>query len=300
MAAGSAYELVAEALDCEASTLSIESGLGKHPRWDSLGHAAVIVALEERCAIAVTEENIRRYGQMKSIVELFRRQSGECMGFDARWEDEIYGGGRMLNRYPSEVVVSFILSSFPAAQRNGRRVLDIGCGAGNNLCFLAREGFDVVGVDGSKTAIEFARNQLEREKLKAELVVGDFSSLELDNESIDCVIDRCSITHNRRAVIERVLDEVRRILKPGGLFFSQVFSELMADREFGRDLGDGSRDLFSAGYFANVGLTFFAARSDIAELYTGRFEERQIRHALVEDGAGRIESAVWNTVWRRS
>jgi len=293
------FELVADALDCDVASLSAESGLGRHPKWDSLGHVAVIVALEEHFGITISDETVRHYDNMEAIKALFQHRGEAPVGFDARWESDVYGKGRMLNRYPSEEIVSFILSTFPANQRRSLRVLDLGCGAGNNVCFLAREGFEVVGIDGSQTAIEFARQRLADENLHAELMVRDFSTLGLDHSSFDCVIDRGALTHNRRQVIEAALDEVRRVLKPGGVFFSQMFSSAMADREFGQALGDGSYDFFSGGYFSDIGLTFFAGREDIAELFATRFDELQIRHTIVADGNERVESAMWNNVWRR-
>ena len=55
------------------------------------------------------------------------------------------------------------------------KVLEIGCGTGSNIWFLAREGFDVFGLDGSQTAILKTREKLDREQLSAELNVGDGS-----------------------------------------------------------------------------------------------------------------------------
>jgi 2-polyprenyl-3-methyl-5-hydroxy-6-metoxy-1,4-benzoquinol methylase len=291
--------LVATALNCEVSTLSATSGLNAHPHWDSLGHVSVVTALETHYGVVLNDESIRRFEHMDAIIELHRRLVQDEGGFDSRWETDIYGRGRMLNDYPSEPVVSFVMRAFPTSKdRAGKRVLDLGCGAGNNVRFLAREGFQVVGVDGSASAITVARQRLEADGLNAELTVMDFGELELPAATFDCVIDRCAITHNRRAAIETVLDKVRGALKPGGLFFSEMFSTRTADREYGHALGDGSYRSFTAGYFADVALTFFADREDIDALFGRCFANRSIEHVVIENGEGRVLTASWITVWQ--
>jgi hypothetical protein len=61
--------------------------------------------------------------------------------FDPVW-DEIYGQGRHFNHYPYDAVVSFVFNNRPGDRpRDQVRVLEVACGAGNNLWFAAREGF---------------------------------------------------------------------------------------------------------------------------------------------------------------
>ena len=58
------------------------------------------------------------------------------------WEKTIYASGKQLNLYPYDSVVSFIFRSYPRQKpRHQVHVLEIGCGAGNNLWFISREGF---------------------------------------------------------------------------------------------------------------------------------------------------------------
>ena len=58
-------------------------------------------------------------------------------------------------KYPAIDVVRFVARHFyRAADRQRVRILEIGCGTGANLWYLAREGFDAVGLDGSEVAIE--------------------------------------------------------------------------------------------------------------------------------------------------
>lgn len=58
------------------------------------------------------------------------------------------------------------------------RALDLGCGTGANTLFLAEHGFDAVGVDFSKVAVEQARAAADRRALanRARFVVGDVTA----------------------------------------------------------------------------------------------------------------------------
>ena len=116
------------------------------------------------------------------------------MSLNPFWEDEIYAQGMHQNRYPYDSVVTFIFRNFRRdVKRNDIRILEVGCGCGNNLWFAAREGFKIFGVDGSPSAIEYANRRLEEDGLAGDLRVSDFASLPFESEYFDFVIDRCSI-----------------------------------------------------------------------------------------------------------
>jgi SAM-dependent methyltransferase len=207
-------------------------------------------------------------------------------GWHIAWEENVYSKGRHLNRYPYHAVVSFILTRFnsiPFEDREKIKILELGCGAGNNLWFAAREGFSVAGIDGSKTAVEYARNRLAKEGLKGDLRVGDFSSLPWPNESFDVVLDRAALACVHRNVIKSALEESRRVLKPGGKMLSIIYSSGHPGRQFGRHLGDNDYDNFTGGCFQGLGLAHFCTREEIDVLYSSRFKIFSIVHILEED-----------------
>ena len=69
--------------------------------------------------------------------------------------DKNYLNGRF-NRYPYDRVVSFILNNFSSGNRSTKRILDLGCGGGNHIKFLAEEGFNYYGIDGSEESIRLS------------------------------------------------------------------------------------------------------------------------------------------------
>src|SRR5712664_4395338 len=69
------------------------------------------------------------------------------------------------------------------------RVLDVGCGTGENALYLAGNGFSVIGVDLSNRAIGVARAKVAERKLKADFQIGNALSLDFKNGFFDNVID---------------------------------------------------------------------------------------------------------------
>lgn len=142
------------------------------------------------------------------------------------WEAS-YAAGSRVQRYPWDVVVSFVY-------RYGRpadRILEVGCGTGANLWFAAREGFEVFGVDISAAAIRYARDRFAGEGLGGDFSVGDFSTLAHPDSFFDLVVDRAALSYTDD--IERPLSEIRRVLKPSGRFLFTPFSTRSPEVEGG-------------------------------------------------------------------
>jgi len=219
-------------------------------------------------------------------------------GWHPTWEENVYGQGRQLNRYPYHAVVGFIFSHFGAvADRSTVRILELGCGAGNNLWFAAREGFSVAGIDGSATAVSYAQKRFAAEALTGDLRVGDFSTLPWGAGEFDLVLDRGSLSQaTRRDVVAAALGEAHRVLKPGGRILSLIYSWEHPGRAYGRPLPDGTYTDFSGGYFAGLGTTHFLTRDDITRLYGPYFNLTTVLHTLEEDRRAASQAA--NAFWK--
>lgn len=95
----------------------------------------------------------------------------------------------------------------------GRRVLEIGFGAGTDLVNFVRAGADVSGVDLTEAAIEHAQRRLELERLHAALSVSSGESLPFPDGSFDLVYSWGVVHHAAHPA--RILREARRVLAPG-------------------------------------------------------------------------------------
>ena len=147
------------------------------------------------------------------------------------------------------------------------RLLEVGCGPGANVWFMAREGFTVSGIDGSSTAIKQATDRLSREGITADLRIGDYSTIPWPDSSFDGVVENVSLYCNRWNAVQRALGEIRRVLKPGAPFLSSFFT----DRTWGYGLGtmvepDGFIDI-PEGPIAGSGFCLFLNRDRLLELF---------------------------------
>ena len=112
----------------------------------------------------------------------------------------------------------------------GMKVLDAGCGYGRNLVYLLREGFEVYGVDASRDSIQSVRALAAT--LAPALPADNFRQEEVESMSFpdafaDVVLSS-AVLHfaETPAQFRAMLQEMWRVLKPGGLFFCRLASSI--------------------------------------------------------------------------
>lgn len=188
---------------------------------------------------------------------------------ESRWENMVYRAGRQINRWPFSELVSRTFRSLGDSRPDEIDVLELGCGTGNNLRFLAEEGFNAFGIDASPTAIERARELLTEHNLQAKLEVADITELPWPDSSFDLVLDRAALVHNAPARIRLALQEAYRALKPGGRIISiGLKSAAHPDLAFGHRQENGAWSHFTRGKFQGIGDTSFFTGQEAAELFS--------------------------------
>lgn len=211
--------------------------------------------------------------------------------FDPVWED-IYKRGEQLNRYPYSNVVSFVIREQPVGlARAETRVLEIGCGAGNNLWFAAREGFQVAGVDASPSAIKFANARFAEEGLSGDIRLGDFTSLPFADDSFDLAINRAAVTQTGLTSAAKAVAEVGRVLKKGGKFYNEIYSN--KTRRGGIPGPDGVT-LNVEGWLAGVGQICFYSKTQLDALFAKGWKLSSVIHTENVDTTVRPHLVVGN------
>lgn len=114
-------------------------------------------------------------------------------------------------RYPHQLVVSFVLRTF----KQGGAILDLGCGAGRHLKFLAENGFEAYGCDYSSSGIKASQELLASANLKANFEIASVDNLPYDDEFFDGLICFGVLYYNDKQSIQKAAGEIFRVLKKG-------------------------------------------------------------------------------------
>jgi len=115
--------------------------------------------------------------------------------------------------------LSYIPRIADELKKNGaKKVLDLGCGSGWLAVYLARQGFEVVGVDVSAQAINLANTWASQEDLKISFDVADASQLQYQAGSFDAVVANSIFEHFPIKQAQQLTDKVNTMLKDGGIF----------------------------------------------------------------------------------
>lgn len=212
------------------------------------------------------------------------------MSFDINWEEKVYKKKRQINNYPFDWVVSSVSKHISINKKN--IAVELGCGTGNNLEFLSGHGYSkIIGVDGSKSAIQYAKKKLKKNK-KIILMQADFSKTFFEN--VDLFLDRGSVTHNKKKVIKKIFKNVLSQLNSGGFFLSSLFSKKH----------DGFKDRKGANFFAkemniqNGIVASFFDEKEIKNLFRD-FNIISLTEETKHDKITKKRTSMWNIVCKK-
>ncbi len=96
----------------------------------------------------------------------------------------------------------------------GKKVLDVGCGTGNDLTRFAKGGAEVTGIDLAEHSIDLAKNNFSMRGLSGDFQVMDGEDMEFEDNCFDLVY--CHTVVHFTPSPKKMIAEIARVLKPGG------------------------------------------------------------------------------------
>ena len=161
----------------------------------------------------------------KSTTEALNKRLAE----NKKHYGKLYDKKESFLRYPADWIVRFHNMYLKKNLPTGR-VLDYGCGTGNNSVFFLENGYDVYGTEVPENALELIKKNLEFRHLNPKLIQ-NFSIIPPDNiklpfkdnffDFVLCNQVFCYLSSEEQ--IKKVCKELSRVLRPGGIVFFTIY-----------------------------------------------------------------------------
>ncbi len=123
-------------------------------------------------------------------------------------------------QWPNEVLLKIVFGSYLKNRiplREGMRILDVGCGFGNNLLPFLIKGYDCCGVEITEDMAQQTKEILEQRGFKADIRFGSNRNIPFEDQSFDLLLSINVIHYEaQQDLVEQALKEYHRVLKTGG------------------------------------------------------------------------------------
>jgi len=138
-------------------------------------------------------------------------------------------------------------------------LLDVGCGNGTDSLFFVTHGLTVTATDFSKSGIDILRVAAKERELPITMLLHDTAKkFPFKNSSFDVIYAHLALHYFNDTTTRKIFAEMKRLLKPGGLFFVKCKSTDDALYGVGTEVGpdmyrsDHTRHFFSREYMKSV------------------------------------------------
>lgn len=162
-----------------------------------------------------------------------RDTSGSVAVFEQGWRDMLasapdaeFGPQERLFAEVKNEALTHILPAGPGT------MLECGCGTAEVSAFFAQRGWACTLLDASETALELGRRRFDRIGQPAELVKGDVYAMPFDDGTFDVVTSFGLLEHFDD--VDRVIAEMARVVKPGGMLFADIVPKRFSVDTFAR------------------------------------------------------------------
>ena len=152
------------------------------------------------------------------------------------------------------------IESFVESAIDGRiapcKAITLGCGVGRETIYLAKKGFDVIGLYFSPTAIKKARRKAKAAGVEVEFIVDDLTNLQHVSGTFDLVTDFGALNDLSQKARDLYMENVLPLIHPGSHYLMFCFDRMLPSDEvnqrFSEDfsmeiLNKGSEGRFAGG-----------------------------------------------------
>jgi len=154
--------------------------------------------------------------------------------------------------------------------------LDLGCGTGAKSIYLSKKGFNVIGIDISKTAIKFAKRNAQKAKVKVRFITADATDLSfLNDKKFDFVLDWANLHGILKSRRKKYIAEIVEHTKKGSKFLLRCFSKDKTQKEF---------------VIRPMGLIYLFSKEDIRNFFNKHFK---ILETNKSRSIGKIPPSKW-------
>lgn len=144
------------------------------------------------------------------------------------------------------------------------RAVDVGAGEGRNSLFLASIGFEVTAIEPSVVGANKIESRANDAGLHIDVINSDFISVTDNLHDVGFVVALTSLEHMEYDYLCKAVNEIKKILAPGGYVYIMVFTE--DDPGYMKDLDNASEcSLFIKHYFKKGELKHFFSDFEILE-----------------------------------
>ncbi|MBD1382075.1 class I SAM-dependent DNA methyltransferase [Metabacillus arenae] len=168
---------------------------------------------------------------------------------------------------------------------SGQKILDLACGTGEISVRLAREGFEVTGIDLSEDMLTVAQQKAFEAGLQISFFQMDMRELSGFEDQFDSVIICCDSLNYLLAEedVFKALKSVYRQLKPGGILLFDIHTLYKVNERFaGHTFADNGKDvsyIWNSFHGKEAGsvdheISFFIRQNDCYERYDELHQQR--------------------------
>ncbi len=178
--------------------------------------------------------------------------------------------------YPNEMMAKIFSSGYYSSNfsaiKKGQKVLDVGCGFGNNLTFFIDRGCDAYGVDINDEMVRLAKTNLNRLGRNAHIAVGRNDQIPFGNGEFDLLISVNTLHYQcGEEGIDNALNEFRRVTKEGGRIFIMTAGPAHEIRSKSKQLGPFMWEVLDYGFRTGSVLAFFEDREHLQAVLSKKF-----------------------------